>query len=205
MVQLPPGDFATHYVQTILGAGQGVGASGNIRGDPAIEAQLRSDFGLDQPVPVQYLRWLQRIVTGNWGMSFAFNRPISEVIADRLTNTVILAVGTILLTWTLAIPIGIYSAVHHNTPQDYAVTFIGFLGLAVPNFLLGLILLWLGALVFGWEIGGLYSPEYLQQRAATGSNGSLSLTVRPREGIMRHARRATALERLEESCVRIRK
>ena len=130
---------------------------------------MRSDFGLDQPVPVQYLRWLQRIVTGNWGMSFAFNRPISEVIADRLTNTVILAVGTILLTWTLAIPIGIYSAVHHNTPQDYAVTFIGFLGLAVPNFLLGLILLWLGAILFGWEIGGLYSPEYLQQRAATGS------------------------------------
>ena len=89
MVQLPPGDFATHYVQTMLGAGQGAGASGNILGDPAIEAQLRSDFGLDQPVPVQYLRWLQRIVTGNWGMSFAFNRPISEVIADRLTNTVL--------------------------------------------------------------------------------------------------------------------
>jgi len=163
IVQLPPGDFATFYVQSLLGAGQGAGASGNILGDPAIEAQLRADFGLDQPVPIQYLRWLQRIVTGNWGMSFAFGRPIAEVIADRLANTLILAVGTILFTWILAIPIGIYSAVRHNTPQDYAVTFIGFLGLAVPNFLLGLILLWLGALVFGWEIGGLYSPEYLNQ------------------------------------------
>ncbi len=163
IVQLPQGDFADHYVQTLLGAGQGAGASGNILGDPALEAQLRADFGLDQPVPIQYLKWLLRMVTGDWGRSFEFNRPIVDVIADRLTNTIILAVGTILLTWTMAVPIGIYSAVRHNTPQDYAVTFIGFLGLAVPNFLLALILLWLGALLFGWEIGGLYSPEYLNE------------------------------------------
>ena len=163
VVQLPPGDFADHYVQTLLGAGQGAGASGNILGDPALEAQLRADFGLDQPVAIQYLKWLQRMVTGNWGMSFEFSRPIAEVVGDRLTNTLILALGAILFTWTLSIPMGIYSAVHHNTPQDYAVTFIGFLGLAVPNFLLALIFLWLGALVFGWEIGGLYSPEYLNQ------------------------------------------
>ena len=124
VVQLPPGDFATFYVQSLLGAGQGAGASGNILGDPALEAQLRADFGLDRPVPIQYLKWLQRIVTGDWGMSFAFGRPIAEVIGDRLANTLILAVGTILFTWILAIPIGIYSAVHHNTPQDYAVTFL---------------------------------------------------------------------------------
>ena len=163
VVQLPPGDFATFYVQSLLGAGQGAGASGNILGDPALEAQLRADFGLDRPVPIQYLKWLQRIVTGNWGMSFAFGRPIAEVIADRLTNTVILTLGALIFMWTMAIPIGIYSATHHNTLPDYAVTFIGFLGLSVPNFLLGLILLWLGAVAFGWEIGGLYSPEYLNE------------------------------------------
>ena len=163
IVQLPPGDFATHYIQTQLGAGQGAGASGNIMGDPALEAQLRAEFGLDRPVSVQYIRWLQRILTGDWGMSFSFGRPIADVIADRLTNTIILAVATILFTWVLSIPIGIYSATHQYTPQDYAVTFVGFLGLAVPNFLLALVLLWAGALVFGWEIGGLYAPEYLNE------------------------------------------
>ena len=163
VVQLPPGDFATHYIQTQLGAGQGAGASGNILGDPALEAQLRAEFGLDQPVPVQYLRWLQRIVTGNWGMSFSFGRPIAEVIGDRLTNTIILSIFTIMITWVMAIPIGIYAATHHNTLLDYVFTFVGFLGLAVPNFLLALIFLWAGALVFGGEIGGLYAPEYLNE------------------------------------------
>lgn len=163
VVQLPPGDFATHYIQTQLGAGQGAGASGNIMGDPALEAQLRAEFGLDRPVFVQYIRWLQRIVTGDWGMSFSFGRPIADVIADRLTNTIIVAIFTIMITWGLAIPIGIYAATHHNTPLDYAFTFVGFLGLAVPNFLLALVFLWAGALVFGWEIGGLYAPEYLAE------------------------------------------
>ena len=163
VVQLPPGDFATHYIQTQLGAGQGAGASGNIMGDPALEAQLRAEFGLDRPVSVQYIRWLQRIVTGDWGMSFSFGRPIADVIADRLTNTIIVAIFTILITWVLAIPIGIYAATYHNTPLDYAFTFVGFLGLAVPNFLLALVFLWAGALVFGWEIGGLYAPQYLNE------------------------------------------
>ena len=163
VVQLPPGDFATHYIQTQLGAGQGAGASGMIMGDPALEAQLRAEFGLDRPVFVQYIRWLQRILTLDWGMSFSFGRPIADVIADRLTNTIIVAIFTIVITWVLAIPIGIYAATHHNTPLDYVFTFVGFLGLAVPNFLLALVFLWAGALAFGWEIGGLYAPEYLNE------------------------------------------
>ena len=161
VIQLPPGDFATVYVQQLLGFGQGSGATGGILGDPAIEQQIREAYGLDQPVIVQYFKWLLRIVRLDFGVGLEAGQKITEIIGQRLFNTVVLALGTILFTWVLSIPIGIYSAMKHNTPADYAVTFIGFLGLAVPDFLLGLALLWIGFAYFDISVGGLYSTQYI--------------------------------------------
>jgi peptide/nickel transport system permease protein len=160
-IQLPPGDFATTYVQQLLGFGQGAGATGNILGDPAIEAQIREAYGLDRPVIIQYLKWLWRVLQLDFGIGLEAQKKITEIIGQRLLNTVLLALGTVLFTWVLAVPIGIYSAVKHNTAGDYAVTFVGFLGLAVPDFLLALTLMWIGFFYFDLSVGGLYSPEYL--------------------------------------------
>ena len=161
-ITLPPGDFATTYVQELLGFGQGAGATGGILGDPAIEAQIRDAYGLDKPVVIQYLKWLWRVVQLDFGIGLEAQRKITEVIGQRLVNTIVLALGTIVFTWMLAVPIGIYSAVKHNSPGDYAATFIGFLGLAVPDFLLALGLMWIGFAYFDLSIGGLYSPQYLE-------------------------------------------
>lgn len=160
-IQLPPGDFATTYVQQLL-LGQAAGASASRLSDPAIEAQIRHDLGLDRPLIVQYLKWAWRVLHLDFGNSIEHGKKVTEVVGQRLLNTVVLALGTILFTWVLAVPIGIYSAVKHNTIADYAVTFVGFLGLAVPDFLLALALLWIGFAYFDLSVGGLYSPEYLE-------------------------------------------
>ena len=157
-VQLPPGDFASAYVQNLLGGPSAPSTVFNLE----LEAQLRQDLGLDQPQFVQYTKWVWRMVRLDFGISIEHRKRISEVIGQRLVNTVLLAVGTILFTWVLAIPIGIYSAVRHNSPADYTVTFVGFLGLAVPDFLLALTLLWIGFTYFNISIGGLYSQIYLE-------------------------------------------
>ena len=159
VIQLPPGDFATTYVQRILQGGQ-FGAATQVA--PALEAQVRHDLGLDQPLFVQYSKWVLHVVRLDFGVSMAHQQKISEIIGQRLVNTVLLALGTILFTWVMAIPIGIYSAVKHNTAGDYAVTFVGFMGLAVPDFLLALVLMWIGFAYLDLSIGGLYSPEYLE-------------------------------------------
>ena len=161
VIQLPPGDFATTYVQRLLGDSNYAHSAGGLLGDPAIEQQIREDYGLDRPVFVQYAKWALRVVQLDFGNSLEHGRKITEIIGQRLVNTVLLALGTILFTWVLAVPIGIYSAVKHNTAGDYAVTFVGFLGLAVPDFLLALALMWIGFAWFDLSIGGLYSPEYL--------------------------------------------
>ena len=157
-VQLPPGDFASTYVQNLLGGASAPSTIGNLE----LEAQLRADLGLDQPQFVQYGKWVWRMIRLDFGTSIEHSKRISEVIGQRLVNTVLLAVGTVLFTWVLAIPIGVYSAVKHNTPADYTVTFVGFLGLAVPDFLLALTLLWIGFAYFNISIGGLYSQIYLE-------------------------------------------
>ena len=157
-VQLPPGDFASTYVQLLLGGASAPSTISNL----ALEAQLREDLGLDQPQFVQYGKWIWRMVRLDFGTSIEHSKRISEVIGQRLVNTILLAVGTILFTWVLAIPIGVYSAVKHNTPADYTITFVGFLGLAVPDFLLALTLLWIGFAYFNISIGGLYSQIYLE-------------------------------------------
>ncbi|MDA1348927.1 MAG: ABC transporter permease [Chloroflexi bacterium] len=158
-IQLPPGDYATTYVENLLGGSFFNTASA--LGDQATEDQIRRDLGLDRPVFIQYSKWAWRVVHLDFGISIEHGRKITEIVGQRLVNTVLLALGTILFTWVLAVPIGIYSAVKHNTAGDYAVTFLGFLGLAVPDFLLALGLMWIGFAYFDLSVGGLYSPEYL--------------------------------------------
>src|SRR5213595_3478323 len=141
IIQLPPGDYVTSYIAQMASMGSVVSDE---------EAQnLRIQYGLGQPIYVQYLKWMKLVVVGNFGMSMEWRRPVTEVIGERLWLTIVVSVAALLLTWVLALPIGIYSA-----------TFIGFIGLAVPNFLLALVLLYFGFVLFNAHVGGLFSPEY---------------------------------------------
>src|SRR5262245_14181417 len=151
IIQLPPGDYVTSYIAQMASTGSVVSEE---------EAQaLRIQYGLGQPIYVQYAKWMRKVVVGNFGMSMEWRRPVTEVIGDRLWLTVAVSVAALLLTWALALPIGIYSAVRQYSPGDYLATFVGFIGLAVPNFLLALVLLYLGFILFDAHIGGLFSPD----------------------------------------------
>ncbi len=155
IIQLPPGDFLSHYVTRLEAQGMFV--------DQEQTEQLRRIYGLDLPMHRQYLRWLRRIASGDLGMSLQWRQPVSRLLADRLPYAVIVAVATLLFTYSVALPIGVYSATHQYSLTDYTVTTLGFIGLATPNFLLALILLFLGNRYLGLSIGGLFSIEYLDQ------------------------------------------
>lgn len=150
IIQLPPGDFVDAYIARLSSTGSAVSME---------EAQsLRLLYGLDQPQWVQYLKWMGRVMSGDFGESMEWQRPVAEVLGDRLWMTVVLSIAALLLTWGLALPIGIYSAVRQYSIGDYVFTLIGFIGLAVPNFLLALIILYLAFKWFGANVGGLFSP-----------------------------------------------
>jgi peptide/nickel transport system permease protein len=152
ILQLPPGDFVDAYVSQAAAMGTSISAA---------EADaLRHAYGLDQPLIVQYFKWLWHIVQGDFGQSFEYGRPVTEVIGDRLWLTIVLSLGAIVVTWGLALPIGIYSAVRQYSIGDYIFTFIGFIGLALPNFLLALIIMYLGLRLFNVSVGGLFSSNY---------------------------------------------
>ena len=154
ILRLPPGDFVDSYIANLAGSGSSISAE---------QAQaMRHDLGLDRPVVVQYGLWMGRLLRGDLGVSMLFKRPVAEVIGDRLWLTMAVSVSALLLTWVLALPIGMYSAVRQYSIGDYAATALGFTGLAIPNFLLALILMWLGFRYFGLSVGGLFSPEYAQ-------------------------------------------
>jgi peptide/nickel transport system permease protein len=151
IIQLPPGDYVTSYIAQMASMGSVVSEE---------EAQtLRIQYGLGEPMYVQYLKWMKQVVQGNFGMSMEWRRPVGEVIGERLWLTVVVSVAALILTWGLALPIGIYSAVRQYSVGDYIATFIGFIGLAVPNFLLALVILYGGFVLFNANIGGLFSPE----------------------------------------------
>ena len=153
IIQLPPGDYINSYVAQQTASGTEISLQ---------EAEnLRAQYGLDQPAWVQYLRWMGKILRGDFGMSMEWQRSVASVIADRLAMTVILTLAAVAFTWALALPIGVYSAVRQYSPADYFFTLLGFIGLAVPNFLLALILMYLGFRYFDADIGGLYSTEYV--------------------------------------------
>lgn len=152
IIQLPPGDYITSYIAQQQ-------SSGSIVSQQEAE-NLRIQYGLDQPLWVQYAKWMRLVVTGNFGTSMEWQRPVSDVIGDRLFLTVALSLAAVFFTWLIALPIGIYSAVRQYSALDYVFTTLGFFGLAVPNFLFALILMYFGFTLFGANIGGLFSPEY---------------------------------------------
>ena len=123
---------------------------------------MRREYGLDRPVVVQYGLWMGRVLTGDFGVSMMWRRPVTEVIGDRLWLTMAVSFAALLLTWVIALPIGIYSAARQYSVGDYIATTLGFIGLAIPNFLLALILMYLGFRYLGLSVGGLFSPEYAQ-------------------------------------------
>ena len=152
VIQLPPGDFLTSKIMQL-----------QMQGTPATESQvasLRQQYGLDRPLYKRYFVWVWGLVQGDLGMSFEYNRRVSSLIGERLLLTATISICAILLTWLIAIPVGIYSATHQYSILDYVFTFIGFIGLATPQFLIALILMYI---VFDWTgltVTGLFSDEY---------------------------------------------
>ena len=153
IIQLPPGDYLESYIAELESQGETV--------DQQKIEFLRQEYGLDKSVWEQYFYWVIGMVQGDFGYSFEYDLPVSEVVGDRLVLTIIVSIVTIIFTWIIAFPIGTYSATHQYSWGDYGLTFIGFIGLATPNFLLALVMLYLANVHFGTSIGGLMDPEYI--------------------------------------------
>ena len=151
VIQAPPGDYLDIYIQQLRARG--------IETDREELAGLENRYGLNQPVLVQYFKWMGNLITLDLGQSFATRQKVTDMLAERVPLTAMITLLTTLFTFAMAIPIGIYSATHQYSLTDYSVTTIGFIGLATPNFLLALILMFLFSRWFGVTIGGLYSPE----------------------------------------------
>jgi len=149
IIQLPPGDYVTNYVAALE-------AQGEIWRREEADA-LRRQYGLDQPIYMQYWRWISQILRGQFGFSMLYMSPVKDVIGSRLGMTVAVTLGSIMLSWAVALPIGIYSAVKQYSLGDYFFTFLGFMGLAVPNFLLALLVMYFAFTLFDANIGGLFS------------------------------------------------
>ncbi|HIG47746.1 MAG TPA: ABC transporter permease [candidate division Zixibacteria bacterium] len=153
LIQLPPGDIITSTLRELEQQGQPVS-------EEKIAA-LRAMYHLDDPMPVQYLRWIGGFLQGNMGYSIRYQQPVNRLVMERLGLTVLIAVASILFTWVLAMPAGIYSAVKQYSITDYTLTVLAFLGMATPSFVLALIMMYLGYEWFGISVGGLFSPEFV--------------------------------------------
>ncbi len=153
IIQLPPGDYLTTLVNELLSQGETVN-------EERLEF-LRRQYGFDKPLIEQYFLWFAGMLEGDFGFSFEHNLPVTDVVGDRLFLSFAVAFATILFTWAASFPIGIYSATHQYSWADHGLTFIGFIGLATPNFLLALIFLYLANVAFGTSIGGLMDPQYI--------------------------------------------
>jgi peptide/nickel transport system permease protein len=154
LVQAPPGDFLTSYIATLASSGSSI--------EKAEIEMLKQQYGLDQPFHIQYIRWMSNLMRGNLGLSLEYQRPNAELISERLGLTLALALLAFVFTWVVAIPIGIYSATHRNTILDYLFTVVNYIGVATPNFMLALILMWWAYSYFGMSITGLFSREFEQ-------------------------------------------
>jgi len=154
VINLPPGDFVDHLAAQAARTGDLM--------TPDEKTALRHTYGLDQPVPVQYVRWVAGIVLhGDFGYSFTWKLPVAELIWQKLGLTALLSIFSLAVIWIIAIPIGIYSAVRRYSLADYTFTVFGFLGLAVPNFLLALAVMYIVFVYFGQDVGGLFSEAYV--------------------------------------------
>jgi peptide/nickel transport system permease protein len=155
IIQLPPGDFLDSYVATLEQHGGQVSA--------AELAALRERYGLGEPFMVQYWKWISGILLrGDFGWSFEWQRPVAEVLGERVGLTFVVSLAALLFVYVVAFPIGIYSAVRQYSLGDYVFSFVGFLGLAVPNFLFALVLMYVALTVFDQSVGGLFSPEFAE-------------------------------------------
>ncbi|HSI42094.1 MAG TPA: ABC transporter permease [Xanthobacteraceae bacterium] len=153
IIQLPPGDFVTSYAADLATSGSPA--------DPATLDAMRKRYGLDQPMVVQYFRWAGNALQGDLGMSFEYRTPVADIIWNRLGMTTLVAFCTLMFVWLVAFPVGIYSAVRQYSIGDYIITFLCFLGMATPNFLLALFVMYLSVEYLGYSVGGLFSPDYV--------------------------------------------
>ena len=153
IIQAPPGDYLESYIANLMASGDEV--------DMAEIEALKRTYGLDQPMYVQFLKWIWKVLHGDLGQSLEFQRPINTLIGERLALTLALSIFTILFTWSLAIPIGIFSAVRRYSLGDYAFTFFSYIGVGIPNFLLALLIMWFVYNWFGLKITGLFSDQYI--------------------------------------------
>jgi len=154
IIQLPPGDYLTTIIIELEAQGEA--------GAERIE-RLREEYGLDKPIVEQYFIWLFGMLQGDFGYSFEYEIPVSDVIGDRMFLTFVVSISTIIFVYVVSFPIGVYSAVRQYSVGDYTVSFLGFIGLATPNFLLALIMMYVAKTYWGTEIGGLMDREYLNQ------------------------------------------
>lgn len=152
LIQLPPGDFLTSYLMQLESQGQVI--------EPSVINNLRVAYGLDQPMPIQYLKWVAGMLHGQFGQSLAWNVPVKDLIWERLGLTFALSMSSLIFIWLVAFPVGIYSAIKQYSVGDYLFTFISFLGLGVPPFLLALVVMWLAFSKLGVSVGGLFSPAF---------------------------------------------
>ena len=155
IIDLPPGDCVTSQIDELLS-----------RGDPDAmnrAVELRQMYGLDQPLWYRYLHWVSGIFRWDFGLSCQDTVPVSDLIGERLALTIVMETCTIAFIWIVSFVIGVYAATHQYKLGDYVASFIGFVGLSIPNFLLALVLLYVGKVYFGLSIGGLMDPEYIEQ------------------------------------------
>ncbi|MBB3317520.1 MULTISPECIES: ABC transporter permease [unclassified Rhizobium] len=155
IIQLPPGDYLTSMIATMSESGQAV--------DPGQIARLKEIYGFDDPFYIQYLKWMWGIVSrGDFGWSFEWNQPVSGLIWARMGSTLVISLLSLIFVWIVALPIGIYSAVRRHSVGDHVFTFLGFIGLAIPNFILALALMYVAYRFLGQSVGGLNSPEFAE-------------------------------------------
>nr|WP_255700076.1 ABC transporter permease [Jiella avicenniae] len=165
IIQLPPGDYLTSYIAEIQAQGEQVTAD-------KIQF-LREEYGLDKPLWEQYLVWVTGLVHGDLGYSFEYSQPVADVVGERMPLTLLLNAATVIFVYLVSFPIGIYSATHQYSWTDHGLSFLGFLGLATPNFLLALILLYFANVWFGTSIGGLMAPEFIDAPWSLAKVGSV--------------------------------
>ena len=165
IIQLPPGDIITSRLQELQAEGQDIS-------EEQIEA-LRARYNLNDPLHVQYFKWIGGILVGNMGYSVMYGQSVNNLIWERLGFTLLITFSATLLTWLIAFPVGVYSALRQYSVLDYAATLMAFVGLATPNFLLALVLMYLGYEWFGIAVGGLFSPEYASADWSMGKLGDL--------------------------------
>lgn len=152
IIELPPGDYLTQKLEEL-----------QARGDRSAENRIeeyRARYGLDKPLLERYWIWISNFIQGDFGESFEFERPVAELLGQRLGMTVVLALSTLVVTWAIAIPVGVYSATHQYTTGDQIITTLSFIGLGMPSFLLALIVLFFAVMVLDQDIGGLFSREF---------------------------------------------